>query len=141
MNGGLETVSPAAMPVDRRTSRLTWLYISALTAVAALSITGQLLVQRSLHQQRGDSTIVNIAGRQRMLSQKLTKAALAWSHATAPVERENRAEEIRGTLAPSRAGRVRECKALRKSRRLCRKDGFGAAVTGPEHLAPDVETR
>jgi signal transduction histidine kinase/CheY-like chemotaxis protein/HPt (histidine-containing phosphotransfer) domain-containing protein len=99
MNGGLETISPATMPVDRRTSRLTWLYISALTAVAALSITGQLLVQRSLHQQRGDSTIVNIAGRQRMLSQKLTKAALAWSHATAPGERENRAEEIRGTLA------------------------------------------
>lgn len=99
MNVGHETVSPAAMPVDRRTSRLTWLYIFALTAVAALSITGQLLVQRSLHQQRGDSTIVNIAGRQRMLSQKLTKAALAWSHATAEVERENRAGEIRGTLA------------------------------------------
>lgn len=101
MNAGLATMSPATanVPLDRRTSRLTWLYISALTAVAALSITGQLLVQRSLHLQRGDSTIVNIAGRQRMLSQKLTKAALAWSHTTAPLERENRAEEICGTLA------------------------------------------
>src|SRR5687768_1047481 len=101
MSGGLAEGGPAplSVPPDRRTSRLTWLYISALTAVAALSITGQLLVQRSLQQQRGDSTIVNIAGRQRMLSQKLTKAALAWSYATTPVERENRAEEIRGTLA------------------------------------------
>lgn len=98
-NAGLQAVRMAMVPLDRRTSRLTWLYVFALTAVAALSITGQLLVQRSLQQQRGDSTIVNIAGRQRMLSQKLTKAALAWSYATAPVERENRAEEIRGTLA------------------------------------------
>ncbi len=99
MTAGLGTSSPVTVPFDRRTSRLTWLYVAALTAVAALSITGQLLVQRSLQQQRGDSTIVNIAGRQRMLSQKLTKAALAWTHATSPIEKENRAEEIRGTLA------------------------------------------
>jgi signal transduction histidine kinase/CheY-like chemotaxis protein len=87
------------LPLDRRTSRLTWLYVSALAAVAALSITGQFLVQRALRQQRGDSTIVNIAGRQRMLSQKLTKAALAWSHSANEVERNSRAEEIRSTLA------------------------------------------
>lgn len=87
------------VPLDRRTSRLTWLYISALTAVAALSLTGQLLVQRSLRQQRGDSTIVNLAGRQRMLSQRLTKAALAWNYATEPSDRAARSEEIRSTLA------------------------------------------
>ena len=86
------------LPLDRRTSRLTWLYVAALTAVAALSITGQVLVQRALQQQRGDSTIVNIAGRQRMLSQKLTKAALAWMHTSEREESESRAAEIRSTL-------------------------------------------
>lgn len=87
------------VPLDRPTSRLTWLYIAALTAVAVLSLTGQMLVQRSLRQQRGDSTIVNLAGRQRMLSQKLTKAALAWNYATQPEDRAERSEEIRSTLS------------------------------------------
>ncbi len=90
--------SPSDLRLDRRTARLTWLYVAALTAVAALSITGQLLVQRALQQQRGDSTIVNISGRQRMLSQKLTKAALAWTHAADQAEQSNRATEIRSTL-------------------------------------------
>jgi signal transduction histidine kinase/CheY-like chemotaxis protein len=63
--------------LSRRTSRLTWLYIAALSAVATLSITGQVLVQRSLQRQHGDSTVVNIAGRQRMLSQRLVKGSHA----------------------------------------------------------------
>jgi signal transduction histidine kinase/CheY-like chemotaxis protein len=89
----------AAAPLDRGTSRLTWLYIAALTAVALLSLAGQLLVQQALHRQRGDSTIVNIAGRQRMLSQKLTKAALAFQHATSPEQRSLLRHEIETTLA------------------------------------------
>ena len=94
-----ELAPPAQLPLDRRTARLTWLYVAALSAVAALSITGQWLVQRSLQQQRGDSTIVNIAGRQRMLSQKLTKAALAWNQATDLIEKQNRAAEIHDSVA------------------------------------------
>lgn len=82
-----------------RTSRLTWLYVAALTSVALLSLTGQLLVQRSLHRQSGDSTVVNIAGRQRMLSQRLTKAVLAWNQAPSAAEQVVWAAEIRETLA------------------------------------------
>ena len=42
-----------------------------------LAIGGQVLVQLSPARQHSDAHLVNIAGRQRMLSQKLTKSALA----------------------------------------------------------------
>ncbi len=62
----------AAPPSARR---LTCLYVLALSTIAGLSICGQLLVQSALRQQHSDSTVVNIAGRQRMLSQKIAKLA------------------------------------------------------------------
>lgn len=60
----------------RSTRRLTLLYIAALSMVALLSITGQIFVQFALNVQSSDSRIINIAGRQRMLSQRLSKTAL-----------------------------------------------------------------
>lgn len=51
-------------------------YIAALAAVALLSITGQLLVQANLTAQESDSAVINLAGRQRMLSQRIVKIAL-----------------------------------------------------------------
>ena len=63
-----------------RESRTVWLttrYLLALTLVALLIIVGQVLVQSSLARQKTDSRTVNIAGRQRMLSQKIGKHALA----------------------------------------------------------------
>lgn len=56
--------------------RLTRYYIAALTAVGLLSLSGQILVQYSFSKQLDDSRVINIAGRQRMLSQRLTKQAL-----------------------------------------------------------------
>ncbi|MBA4849058.1 ATP-binding protein [Emticicia sp. BO119] len=58
------------------TQRLTRLYILALTAVAVLSISGQVLIQESLEDSLNDAHVVNIAGRQRMLSQRLSKVAI-----------------------------------------------------------------
>ena len=58
------------------TQRLTRLYILALTAVAVLSIAGQVLIQESLEDTLNDAHVVNIAGRQRMLSQRLSKMAI-----------------------------------------------------------------
>ncbi len=55
---------------------LTFFYVLALSSIAILSITGQVLIQFSLIKQSHDSRVINIAGRQRMLSQRLTKAAL-----------------------------------------------------------------
>lgn len=80
-------VSSAALPVGddddsdiarltTGTRRLTSKYVLALSTVAMLSVAGQLLVQHAIERQRGDSTVVNIAGRQRMLSQRIVKAVL-----------------------------------------------------------------
>ncbi len=56
--------------------RLTRLYIIALVAVAVISLFGQLLIQFILNELIDDSHLVNIAGRQRMYSQKITKQSL-----------------------------------------------------------------
>ncbi|MCO6045597.1 ATP-binding protein [Aeoliella sp. ICT_H6.2] len=63
-------------PTTPEGRRLTVLYIFALSAVAILSIGAQWLIQQQLTRGEGDSQIVNIAGRQRMLSQRLAKTAL-----------------------------------------------------------------
>ncbi|MEM1328123.1 MAG: ATP-binding protein [Bacteroidota bacterium] len=63
--------------LDRFTfGRLSRLYSIALSAIALSILISQILVQRHLQSQLSDSRVVNVAGRQRMLSQKLTKEAL-----------------------------------------------------------------
>jgi hypothetical protein len=64
------------------TRRLTIFYICALCSVALLSILGQMIIQVSIQQQTSDALVVNIAGRQRMLSQKIAKDALVLETAT-----------------------------------------------------------
>lgn len=55
---------------------LTRRYIIALSLIALLVIAAQGLVQYSLIQQEDDSRIVNLAGRQRLLTQSLRRASL-----------------------------------------------------------------
>lgn len=62
---------------------LTWRYALALGVVALLTLVAQVVVQVALSQQSSDAAVVNLAGRQRMLSQRLSKAALAWRQADA----------------------------------------------------------
>ncbi|WP_341220142.1 type IV pili methyl-accepting chemotaxis transducer N-terminal domain-containing protein [Polaribacter atrinae] len=60
--------------LDQRTfNKLSRLYIIALSAIAFSVIISQVLVRNHLETQKSDSTVINVAGRQRMLSQKLTK--------------------------------------------------------------------
>jgi two-component system, NarL family, sensor histidine kinase DegS len=59
-----------------RFSRLGTWYILALSVIATVAIIGQLLIQKHLKNQLSDSRVVNVAGKQRMLSQKITKAVL-----------------------------------------------------------------
>lgn len=56
--------------------RLTRFYVLALTVIAVLSISGLLFMKRTINNNDADSRVVNVAGRQRMLSQRLTKLAL-----------------------------------------------------------------
>ena len=52
-------------------------YLIALTVVAILVLGDQALIQPYLMQLTIDAPLINTAGRQRMLSQRLAKAALA----------------------------------------------------------------
>src|SRR5690606_26227451 len=69
--------------------RLRRLYIIALGAIAISLITSQILIRQYLADQEDDSRLVNVAGRQRMLSQKLNKEVLLLS--LAPTELSRRA--------------------------------------------------
>ncbi len=66
-----------SIPTGTQTRRLSMLYITALSTVALLAVLGQIVIQSALQQQSSDALVINIAGRQRMLSQRLSKAALA----------------------------------------------------------------
>lgn len=53
--------------------KLKWRYTIALSVIAILIVISQLTMQSLLAAQQYDSNVINIAGRQRMLSQKITK--------------------------------------------------------------------
>ena len=72
---------PSSTPIRARPGasahhRLTRLYIVALMAIALLSVTAQVWIHRALTRQSNDARVINIAGRQRMLSQRLAKNAV-----------------------------------------------------------------
>ncbi|MBC9795531.1 ATP-binding protein [Sinomicrobium weinanense] len=67
-------------PLDQQAfKKLSRLYLIALAAIALAVVISQALIQKYLRGQENDSRIVNIAGRQRMLSQKLAKEVLSFS--------------------------------------------------------------
>lgn len=57
--------------------RIALLATTCLALIGAMVVAGQLVIQRILDRHTDDSKVVNVAGRQRMLSQRLAKAALA----------------------------------------------------------------
>jgi len=62
--------------------KLGLLYMVALSAIAVSVIVSQFLVQLFIGSQSNDSKIINVAGRQRMLSQKITKLVLQLKDST-----------------------------------------------------------
>lgn len=66
----------AETSVDISFKNLRRLYIFALLTIAITVLLSQLLIQYNLNSQLSDSKIINISGKQRMLSQKLTKEVL-----------------------------------------------------------------
>ncbi len=99
---------PSVDPFDRTTARfLTMRYLVALATVGLLIVVAQVMVQRVLHRQAHDAMVINLAGRQRMLSQELCKAALAWQAAVVPDERALRLTEIDRVRSEWAAAQVR----------------------------------
>lgn len=86
--------------LDQRTfERLSRLYIIALSAIALSVILSQILIRKHLNDQESDSTIINVAGRQRMLSQKLTKEIVSISTENDLEKRIALKNELKQTLA------------------------------------------
>ncbi len=78
--------------------KFTRLYILALTAVAFLSILGQLLIQQTLNHQENDSWIINYAGRQRFQSQAITKNILVLADRSEKVDTSQYLADLRRIL-------------------------------------------
>ena len=57
--------------------RIGRLYVIMLSAIALLALSGQFVIQQTLSNQRRDGAAINVAGRQRMLSERLIKHALS----------------------------------------------------------------
>lgn len=70
-----------------RFSRLGTWYILALSIIATVAIVGQALIQSHLSTQLNDSRVINVAGKQRMLSQRITKTVLLLRDGQTPAER------------------------------------------------------
>lgn len=59
-----------------RFRKLGLFYLAALGGIALSIIVSQFLIQSYIRLQQDDSRVINVAGRQRMLSQKISKIAL-----------------------------------------------------------------
>lgn len=84
--------------LDQRTfKKLRRLYIIALTTIAFLVFISQVLIGKFLEEQEDDSRLVNLSGRQRMLSQKLTKESLLLSREENATTRLSITDSLRST--------------------------------------------
>jgi signal transduction histidine kinase len=73
---------------------LTWCYLLALGLVAFFVVGSQIWLQPTIAEMEDHSRIINIAGRQRMLSQKITKTVLQLDRAPADEEKARVAGEL-----------------------------------------------
>jgi len=90
--------------LDHQTfNRLSKIYSIALGAIALFTIGGQFFIQRYLSAQIDDSKIINISGRQRMLSQKLSKEILLLSYSENRKSKKQYIHELEATLTLWRA--------------------------------------
>lgn len=69
-------------------------YLIALCAIAASIIISQVLIQKFIREQENDSLVVNLSGRQRMLSQKISKSALLLGETSVPTDKTAVLEEL-----------------------------------------------
>ena len=104
-------------------SRLRWLYRFALMLVAGLTIASQIYVQAVIASQRNDAPAINVAGRQRMLSQKLAKLSLRIQNAASHEDQIAAGAELRQALELWHTAH--------NQLRYGDRDGSGSAVTDP----------
>ncbi|MEO0631351.1 MAG: histidine kinase dimerization/phospho-acceptor domain-containing protein, partial [Planctomycetota bacterium] len=88
---------------DAAARRLRWAYITGLCIIAGLATTKAIVSSAILERARHDAAVINVAGRQRMLSQKIAKAALRYEHAATVAEVQSAHDELQ-TAANEWAG-------------------------------------
>jgi len=79
-------------------SRLGTLYILALSTIATIIIIGQVLIQNFLEDQHYDSRVINVAGRQRMLSQRIAKIVLLLKYDSSEVQKQTHLHDLKSTV-------------------------------------------
>ncbi|MFD2726208.1 sensor histidine kinase [Hyunsoonleella rubra] len=86
--------------LDQRTfDKLRRLYIIGFSTIALSVILSQILIRNHLRGQESDSTVINIAGRQRMLSQKLAKDVVSLSATSSQEEKVFIKNDLKQTLS------------------------------------------
>lgn len=81
------------------TRQLAARYFMSLGVISLLAIVGTLLIERQGGQVRTDARVINIAGRQRTLSQAIAKGALLVARTVDSAERKRLAENLRSLNA------------------------------------------
>jgi signal transduction histidine kinase len=77
---------------------LTMGYLFALGLIALLAIIGQILIQHTISESASDSHVVDLAGRQRMLSQRLVNLVLLLGKASNGPQRLHLLNDLRQDL-------------------------------------------
>jgi signal transduction histidine kinase len=85
----------ASAPQQAATRRLTRRYSIALITIAVLGILGQIIVQVNIQQLSRDTHVIDVAAREHMLSERLTKASLALQVNPYPATQSVYIDEIR----------------------------------------------
>src|SRR5690606_28314027 len=67
-------------------------YLIALGAIAIIILLNQVLIQKFISDQENDSHVVNLSGRQRMLSQQISKCVLILG---TPIHEEKRKQSLK----------------------------------------------
>lgn len=83
---------------DAPSLNLSGRYLLALAVVAGLVVLDAVAIQPMLVRLTSDAPVINVSGRQRMLSQRLTKAALAIRSASDDASRRRWEDELRTVL-------------------------------------------
>src|SRR5579871_5271103 len=87
-----------AAAATRLVRKLSQRYLLVLALVAGLVVLDEAVIQPALLRVNSFAPAINQAGRQRMLSQRLTKAALALEVTTDERARQARLAELQSTL-------------------------------------------
>ncbi|TRX59006.1 PAS domain S-box protein [Fulvivirga sp. M361] len=87
------------MNKHRKFDKLGLFYILALSGIAVSIILSQLVVQNYIGTQQDDARTINVAGRQRMLSQKISKIALKIGRVSDTISYSQEVKELKNTVA------------------------------------------